>query len=155
MAEVVGWRIIKQKHASTAFSGDGARLFEGRWNSAGVRIVYCSEHLSLATLEILVHTQPVVVRDKYRAFRVRWDAKLMAAVDPADLLKGWNAFPPTEASKKVGDQWIKAGRTVVLAVPSAIVPLERTFLLNPAHSDFSRIRIKDVGAFVLDPRLPR
>jgi RES domain-containing protein len=152
---VVGWRIIKQKHASTAFSGDGARLFEGRWNSVGVRIVYCSEHLSLATLEILVHTQPVVVRDKYRAFQVTWDAKLMAAVGPADLLKGWNAFPPTKASKKVGDQWIKAGRNVVLAVPSAIVPLERTFLLNPAHPDFAKIKIKDVGAFVLDPRLRR
>ena len=44
MANVVGWRIVKEKHAKSAFSGEGARIFEGRWNSAGVRMVYCSEH---------------------------------------------------------------------------------------------------------------
>ncbi len=85
MAEVVGWRIVKEKHAKTAFSGEGARIFEGRWNSAGVRMVYCSEHLSLAALEIL--------------------------------------------------------------------PLEKTFLLNPKHRDFGKIKIKDNGSFVLDQRL--
>ena len=73
MAEVVGWRIVKEKHAKAAFSGEGARIFEGRWNSGGVAMVYCSEHLSLAALEILAHTQPVAIRDKFRAFRVSWD----------------------------------------------------------------------------------
>ena len=62
MAEVVGWRIVKEKHAATAFSGEGARIFEGRWNSTGVPVVYCSENLALAALEILVHAQPVTMR---------------------------------------------------------------------------------------------
>src|SRR4051812_18031854 len=66
MPELVGWRIVKEKHARTAFSGEGARIFGGRWNSPGISIVYCSEHLSLAALEILVHTVPIAVRDKYR-----------------------------------------------------------------------------------------
>jgi RES domain-containing protein len=55
MAEVVGWRIVKEKHAATAFSGEGARIFEGRWNSAGVRMVYCSENLALAALKFRPH----------------------------------------------------------------------------------------------------
>ncbi len=155
MAEVVGWRIVKQKHASTAFSGEGARLFEGRWNSAGVPMVYCSAHLSLAALEILVHTQPVTMRDKYRAFRVAWDHRMMTSLEVSDLARGWNAQPPTNVSRKIGNDWIKACKSAVLAMPSAIVPLERTFLLNPKHPDFTKIKIEDGGAFTLDPRLRR
>ena len=152
MAEVVGWRMVKEKHAKSAFSGEGACIFEGRWNSAGVRMVYCSEHLSLAALEILVHIQPVIMRDRFRVFRITWNDAMMVIVD-LRLPKGWNAQPPGAISKSIGDEWIKSRRSAVLAVPSAIVPLERTFLLNPKHRDFAKIKIKDNGAFVLDPRL--
>jgi RES domain-containing protein len=153
MANVVGWRIVKEKHAKSAFSGEGARIFEGRWNSAGVRMVYCSEHLSLAALEILVHTQPVTIRDKFRVFRVSWDEAIMSAVDLRKLPKAWNAQPPGLISKNIGDEWVRSGRSAVLVVPSVIVPLEKTFLLNPKHREFGKIKIKDVGSFYLDPRL--
>ena len=153
MAEVVGWRIVKEKHTLSAFSGEGARIFEGRWNSAGVRMVYCSEHLSLAALEILVHTRPVTIRDKFHAFRVTFDHAMMAAIEIKKLPKSWNAQPATAASKNIGDEWTKSGRSAVLALPSVLVPLERTFLLNPKHRDFAKIKIKDMGNFVLDPRL--
>ena len=153
MAEVVGWRIVKEKHAKTAFSGEGARIFEGRWNSGGVRMVYCSEHLSLAALEILVHTQPVLIRDKFRVFRVSWDETIMSAIDLRKLPKGWNAQPPGLISKNIGDEWVHSSRSAVLVLPSVIVPLEKTFLLNPKHRDFGKIQIKDAGGFQLDPRL--
>jgi RES domain-containing protein len=153
--EVVAWRIVKARHAATAFSGEGARLFEGRWNSSGVRMVYCSEHLSLAALEILVHTRPVTIPDKFRVFRVVWNDALMVSLKESQLPKGWNAEPPGPASKRIGNEWIKNGRSAVLALPSVIVPLERTFLLNPRHRDFRKIKITDTGDFVLDPRLPR
>lgn len=155
MAEIVGWRLVKAKHAKTAFSGEGARVYEGRWNSAGVLMVYCSEHLSLAALEILVHVQPVAIRDRFRAFRVSWDKAIMNAMDPKKLPKGWNQRPPGVASKGVGDAWVKSEGSGVLAVPSVLVPQERTFLLNPNHRDFLKIKIKDAGDFVLDPRLRR
>jgi RES domain-containing protein len=153
MAEIVGWRVVKEKHARLAFSGEGARLYEGRWNSAGVRVVYCSEHLSLAALEILVHTQPVTLRDKFRIFRISWDEILMNVIERKRLPKGWNAQPPGPASRSIGDEWIRSGKSAVLSVPNVIVPLERTFLLNPKHSDFRRIKVKEVGSFILDPRL--
>jgi RES domain-containing protein len=153
MADIIGWRIVKEKHAKSAFSGEGARIFEGRWNSAGVRMVYCSEHLSLAALEILVHTQPVTLRDKFRIFRVSWDEAIMSAIDLRKLPKGWNAQPPGLISKNIGDEWVHSGRSAVLVVPSVIVPLEKTFLLNPKHRDFGKIKIKDGGSFYLDPRL--
>jgi RES domain-containing protein len=153
MADLIGWRIVKEKHAKSAFSGEGARIFEGRWNSAAVRMVYCSEHLSLAALEILVHAQPVTIRDKFRVFRVSWDAKMMITIELKELPKGWNAQPPSSSSKNIGDEWVRSDQSVVLAVPSVIVPSERTFLLNPKHPDFGKIKIKDTGSFYLDPRL--
>lgn len=153
MADVVGWRIVKEAHARTAFSGEGARIFEGRWNSAGVRMVYCSENLSLAALEILVHVQPVVMRDNFRAFRVTWTDTLMRSVDIKNLPRGWNAHPPDARSKSIGDEWIRSGRSAALAVPSIVIPLERTFLLNPAHADFCKVKVRDLGRFVVDPRL--
>jgi RES domain-containing protein len=153
MAETVGWRIVKAKHVKGAFSGEGARRYEGRWNSAGHAVVYCSEHLSLAALEILVHLQPVTIQDKFRAFRVSWDDTLMTAVDLQKLPKGWDAQPPNVASKSIGDGWIKTGQSAVLALPSVLVPQERTFLLNPKHADFAKIKISDIGTFELDRRL--
>jgi RES domain-containing protein len=153
MAEVIGWRIVKEKHAKSAFSGEGARIFEGRWNSAGVRMVYCSENLALAALEILVHARTVAIGGKSRAFRVSFDDALMVIVDLKKLPKGWNAQPPTATSKKMGDEWINLGRSAILALPSVLVPLEQTFLLNPKHPQFSKIKIKDAGNFVLDSRL--
>jgi RES domain-containing protein len=153
MAAVVGWRIVKEKHAKSAFSGEGARIFEGRWNSAGVRVVYCSESLALAALEILVHTQPVMIRDKFHAFRVTWDESLMTTMELKKLTKGWNAQPPGLISRKIGDEWVKSERSAVLALPSVIVPLERTYLLNPKHPDFGKLKIRDETGFTLDSRL--
>ena len=153
MADVVGWRIVKEKHAASAFSGEGARLFEGRWNSAGVPMVYCSENLALAALEILVHCQPVTMRDKWRAFRVSWGEELMTSIPARSLPQGWNAQPATRASRSIGDDWARSNRSAVLALPSVIIPLERTFLLNPKHPHFSRIKHKSAGEFTLDQRL--
>ena len=155
MADVVGWRIVKAKHAATAFSGEGARLFEGRWNSSGVRVVYCSEHLSLAALEILVHIAPVTLPGKFRVFRVAWSEELMISVKASGLPRGWNAQPPNQASKQIGDDWVREGRSAVLALPTVLVPFERTFLINPQHRDFAKIKISDAGNFEIDPRLQK
>ena len=116
-------------------------------------MVYCSENLALAALEILVHTRPVTMRDKFRAFRVTFDEGMMMTVDLKELPKGWDEQPPGPVSKQIGDDWVKAGRSPILSLPSALVPLERTFLLNPKQRDFKKIKIKDSGSFVLDPRL--
>lgn len=139
-----------KKSAHSAFTGEGARLFEGRWNSAGTPVVYCSENVALAALEILVHTQPAALRDVLRVFRVTFDWRLMKVINRKELPLGWNAQPAGSASKQLGDEWARAARSVVLALPSVLVPLERTYLLNPAHPDFAKIKIEDAGEFRLD-----
>ncbi len=147
----VGWRI--DKPGRKAFSGEGARRYGGRWNSPGVSVVYLSAHLSLAALEIIVHQRPLTPRGKYLAWQVRWDDAQMERLAMKSLPSNWRESPPGPASMALGDEWAKAQRALVLAVPSAIVPEEENYLLNPAHPDFAQLAMPKPADFVFDPRL--
>lgn len=146
-----GWRIDKPRR--NAFSGEGARRFGGRWNSPGVAVVYLSEHQSLAALEIFVHLQPLVPHDKYLAYFVEWDEAQMEQLPAKKLPLDWRASPPGPATMQVGDQWVAEARSAVLAVPSAVVPAERNYLLNPAHPKFGQLRLHKAAEFTFDARL--
>lgn len=144
------WRIVKEKHAATAFSGEGARLHGGRWNSPGTSVVYASGSKALAALESLVHLNPPVIF-QYVAIPIQFDDALAERVValPAD----WTEEPAPPATKHIGDRWVKEARSAVLEVPSVIIPGEPNYLLNPAHPDFKRIAIGKPESFSFDPRL--
>lgn len=146
------WRIVKAKHAATAFSGDGAAKFGGRWNSRGVRMIYASASKSLAVLESLVHLNPPVVF-KSVEFGIGFDAALVNKIALSDLPADWRQEPPSASTQALGDAWVKSGTSAILAVPSVVLPSETNYLLNPAHPDFSKIKIAKPEAFVFDPRL--
>ncbi len=146
------WRIVKARHAATAFSGEGAAKNGGRWNSRGVPVVYASGTKSLAALESLVHLNPPV-RFKYVAILIKFHDALVQTVPPKSLPADWRAEPPSPASQRLGDAWVLAARSAVLAVPSVIVSGEPNFLLNPAHPDFKKISIAKPEKFSFDPRL--
>jgi RES domain-containing protein len=146
------WRIVKKRHAATAFSGEGAAKYGGRWNSRGVPVVYTSGTKSLATLENLVHLIPPV-RFKYVAIPIRFDDALVEIVPDKSLPPDWRTEPPPPSSKQIGDAWVLAGRSAVLMLPSVIVSGEPNYLLNPAHPDFKRISIGKAERFTFDPRL--
>lgn len=147
------WRIVKAKHAKSAFNGEGARLFGGRWNSVGKTVVYVSEHQSMAALELLVHVRPLIPKQRYLAYLLEWNESLMEKVEIAKLPKNWKKSPAPVTLQAIGDHWLEKGATPVLAVPSAVLPVERNFLLNPLHPDFSKIRIHHPIPFIFDPRL--
>lgn len=150
---VRGWRIFKPKHARRTFSGDGARLYGGRWNSHGVAMIYVAGSQSLAALEMLVHLSSAEVVAKYRICPVEFDEAFAEQLVIATLPARWRADPPPKALQKIGDQWIREARSAVLRVPSAIVPEEFNYLINPSHRNFGRIRIGKHVPFRFDPRL--
>jgi RES domain-containing protein len=146
------WRIVKAKHAATAFSGDGAAKTGGRWNSRGVRVVYASSTKSLAALETLVHLNPPVPFN-YVAFRLQFDDALVEKAPLNRLPADWRVEPPPPSTKAIGDAWVRQMRSAVLALPSVIVPGELNYLLNPAHPAFKKISIGKPERFAFDPRL--
>jgi RES domain-containing protein len=147
------WRIVLASEADIAFSGKGAWLYGGRWNSREVRVVYVSEHQSTAALEIFIHNMPFPAEAKYKAFHLEWPESLTEVFPAKQLPAHWRISPPAIDTMEIGDRWAKEQRSAVLAVPSAISPDDRNFLLNPEHPDFKRIRIVPPIDYEFDPRL--
>jgi RES domain-containing protein len=150
---VASWRIVKAKRSAAAFDGEGARKTGGRWNSPGFAAVYTSATPSLAALEILVHVPRSELLLAYVLFSAQVPEDLIEVVDPRRLPPNWRDSPIPPQEQAVGDEWLRGGRSAVLQVPSAIVPQESNYILNPAHEGFSRIRIGDAETFELDRRL--
>jgi RES domain-containing protein len=149
------WRIIQARYADRAFEGEGARLFGGRWNRPGTRMIYTSESLSLATLEILVNLDSPDTLDQYLSIPVEFDEELCKALEFDALPGNWASDPPPPGTQQIGSNWVAARESAVLVVPSAVVRREHNFLLNPEHPDFSQVRIGNPSEFALDPRLVR
>lgn len=147
------WRIAKRKHAGEAFTGEGAREYGGRWNSPGIPIVYTAEHASLAILEVLVHLGAAQLLPDYVLFQLEFDEALVEGLDEAALPEDWRVYPAPVSLRPIGDQWVTEARSAVLSVPSAVVPIERLFLLNPQHKSYREITIGRQQPLLLDARL--
>jgi len=152
---VTAWRITKRKHARHAFTGEGARKFGGRWNNPGTAFVYTAQSQSLAALEMLVHLDSSELLEKYALIGVEFDQSLVRPVEPSALPRHWRSDPPPPEIRSIGDNWILAGSSAVLQVPSAMVPGEHNFLLNPEHQDFAKLRLGKPLAFRFDAGLKR
>ena len=134
------WRITTAAFARSAFSGEGAWLYGGRWNPKGVPMVYTAASQSLAMLEMLVQDQP------FRARYLMIEARISSAVTidrvrVDDLPSDWREIGARGKLQAIGAAWAKKRSAAVLAVPSAIVPAESNYLLNPLHPDFKRLKI--------------
>ena len=148
------WRLCRARHAADPLSGEGARLFGGRWNAKGTRMVYCSGTQSLACMEALVHLD---LRDLPRDYQVvgidipeGLASKRMA---PADLPPDWRQIPGPESLKELGTAWAATGAQVILVVPSAVIPEESNYLINPDHPDVKQLRVLPALPFRFDQRL--
>ena len=144
---------VLEDQAATAFDGEGARLCGGRWNSVGVPMVYASEHQSLAAFEIRVHIDKTKMRKLYKCFAFQLDEQLMAVFRGGALPKDWMQEPPPLALQLLGDNWVKSGASVILAVPSVVIPKELNYLINPKHPDFAKLKIGPPTDFAFDQRL--
>lgn len=149
----IAWRIVKTRFAAQAFDGEGARLYGGRWNSVGVRMVYTAGSVSLAVLEILVHLENTDVLPAYSLCAVHFDDTVVTNLDRARLPPNWRDSPSPPELLTIGDAWIASGKSAVLEVPSAIVESESNYLINPAHPDFASVVIEPSQPFTFDPRL--
>jgi RES domain-containing protein len=150
---VSAWRIVKRKHVKDAFSGEGARLFGGRWNNPGTALIYTAESQSLAALEMLVRLEEPDLLAAYVVFGIEINDSLMTKLDPLQLPKNWQDDPAPAGAMSIGDDWVAAGSSAALRVPSAVIPAEHNFLLNPLHRDFHQFTISPPHAFSLDFRL--
>jgi len=130
------WRLASGRY--DPLTGEGARLAGGRWNPEGIPAVYATGSLSLAVLETLVHARPDRLPDDLVAFEldVPDDAPFEELVE---LPEHWNSVNAPVACHDIGRDWVLSKRSLVLVVPSVVVPVERVYILNPLHPRFGKV----------------
>lgn len=139
------WRISE----FADLSGDGGKLYPGRWNLRGVPIVYCADHPSTALLEILVHLNPNRMPQNYQLIEVILDEEL--AVTTPELRHGWEG--DEGHSQFIGYKFITENKNALMRVPSVIMPQAFNYLINPAHSDSAKIKVGQIWRYPFDSRL--
>ena len=152
MAARTAWRLTPRRYLGSALTGEGARLYGNRWNPPGVALVYLAETRSLALLEVLtqVHS-PDQLRDHLLlplTVDEAWIRDLPESEWPAD----WRAIPARASTQQIGAAWVASGASLVLRVPSVVLPAEHNWLLNPAHPAFANAVVGASEPVALDPR---
>jgi RES domain-containing protein len=132
-------------------SGLGAAIRGGRWNPKSIEAIYAAGSPSLAALEILVHFAVLPVG--YGITIIDIPDALVEVVADNDLPADWEALAPRASTQSFGRRWVAAQRSAVLSVPSAIMPAERNYVINPKHPDFAEIVFSASQPFRFDPRL--
>jgi RES domain-containing protein len=149
------WRVEKAEHAAVTTKGVGAFNVGGRWNRPGRYAIYAAENLSLALLEILVHAPDPEQRKRPRVrFRLTLAPEAIEEILLDRLPRNFGPTTPFALTQDIGDPWLEAQKFVALKVPSAIVPVEFNYVLNPLHPDFtSAVKWEKPAALLLDARL--
>lgn len=153
----VAWRIATDTpdYLAEDLSGKGAEKSGGRWNRAGLPLVYSASSIALACLETVVHLNAGSLPLNRYLVRIDIPDALVSAAETLDAqtLAGWDAIPPGKVSLDYGSEWLNSKRSALLIVPSIIVPDEANILINPLHPDVGGIRAIKIRRWVYDQRL--
>ena len=145
------WRVCKKKHKATAFSGEGGLYAQARWTPQGFRSVYTAESLALASLEVFIHTES----NKIPLIAIRAILPEDIAIETVELDSlptDWQQEAAYPVLQNVGKQWLLSSRTPILKLPSAIIPIEFNYILNPQHPDL-KLRLDPPIKFKFDHRM--
>jgi RES domain-containing protein len=147
------YRILRAPYAKNPLDGVGAWLFGGRWSSRGTRLAYTSPHLSLAMIEYFVHLDPDrLPHDLVVVSADVPDQVSRIAISATRLPENWRQSPAPACLTAIGDRFVAAQKAAILIVPSALVPSESNWLINPQHSEFGKIRVLPPEPFSYDER---
>jgi RES domain-containing protein len=150
---MIVYRLSKSRY-SKDLSGRGAEIAGGRWNSKGTAMVYTGQSRALCTVEIAVHTTLGNVPMDYDLVTLEIPDKTgVHEVSPYDLPADWKSFPHAHATQEIGDLFTRSAKYLVMCVPSAVIQDEYNYLINPRHTDMSKIKLIKVEPFSFDPRL--
>ncbi len=149
---MVVYRIQNAKFGNE-LSGEGAKLFGGRWNSIGLPAIYTSGSIALAALEIFVHADNNILKGNYVALTIDLPKAIQINELTIDELPlNWQQFPAPDSLRTLGDIWLSRNKFAVLKMPSTIIPQEYNFIINPLHKNFIDIQVTKTSAFTFDTR---
>jgi RES domain-containing protein len=141
------WRISRHRD----LSGVGGLKAAGRWHYSGHAVVDLTETPASALLEVCVHTSAHDVPPEFSLLKIEGPAVEVSAIKADDLPTDWRTR--LEVTRDLGTAWLEKNESVLLQVPSAIVPETENFLLNPSNKQATEFRIVEVFSYPFDLRL--
>jgi RES domain-containing protein len=148
------WRICRKPYARKPLDGQGGLFTAGRWHTPRRLVVYASESLALASLEVLVHCDLDLIPEDFVAIEILIPPSVkIASFSASELPRNWRRHPAPPTLARLGNNWLEHARTAVLRVPSALVPTEYNYLLNPLHPAFRDFQIARRLKFAFDERI--
>jgi RES domain-containing protein len=148
------YRIALTKYCDA--SGEGAKLFGGRWNLPGNPALYGSSSISSSLLERLTIDAELFSSERYILYSVMEiyvPDDMVHIQDLAELPTGWNAIPPKVISQEFGSNLLKSG-VLCFGVPSVVDPSSLNFVINPLSDKFDSVKF-NVYPLDLDQRIVR
>ncbi len=136
-------------------TGEGARLFGGRWNQKGDACLYTSGTRSLCILEYLANVTLENIPPDLVITEYSLPDKYCRIIQMQDLPENWYDVPAPVSTRRFGSNLLAGSKVVCFAVPSAIVHAERNYILNPAADGFAQLKIVATEPFVIDHRIKR
>lgn len=146
------FRIAKKEYLED-LSGEGSRLYGGRWNKKGMAMVYFSESLSTCLLEILVHLDFKYLSSDFGYMEAEIPDASLTSIKIKDLDTNWRNNPPDRSTAKIGTEFLKNSKKLGLKVPSAILPMASNILINPKHKDIEKLKVIKIADLDIDSRL--
>jgi RES domain-containing protein len=147
---MIVYRITLTKFANKLFASGNA----ARWNSKDVKVIYTAGSRALACLENVVHRSLLGLKENFKTILIQIPDNLkIEEIKISDLDPAWRKYSHYPNTQKIGDEWNRKARTAVLKVPSAIIPEEYNYILNPGHKDFKRIKLLGNEPFDFDERI--
>lgn len=147
---MIVYRLATAKYAED-ISGEGARLYGGRFNPVGLPALYTSENISLCILEILVRASRTTTPDSYTLITIEFPETHLREISLKKLKKNWQE--DIDHTQGIGEDFLKDNQALCLKVPSAVIPVEHNYILNPAHANFKKVTIIKTQLLQLDKRL--
>jgi RES domain-containing protein len=149
---MIVYRLAPARFAND-LTGEGARLFGGRWNHPGIACLYSSESRALAVLEYSVNTGADHIPPALSIITIDTGTATIEEIPESALPPDWKATPTTSSTKDFGSEILKSSKAAIIKIPSVIITSEHNFLLNPAHSDARKFKIYELTDFNYDLRI--
>ena len=144
------YRLATEKYADD-LSGEGARLYGGRFNPVGMPAMYTSQNISLCILEILVRASRHTIPDSYTLISIEIPDTGIREINLKKLKSDWQN--DLDYTQGIGEDFLKENKDLCLKVPSAVLPIEHNYVLNPAQAGFKKVKIIATQLLQLDKRL--
>lgn len=149
------FRLARERYANR-LSGEGAAIKGARWNPVGVELIYTAMNRSLAMAEVAVHFTLATLPEDYLMLTIEIpDEVETIQITEADLPIDWKVFPHPASTQKIGQNFIAENKYCALIIPSVVTQGDFNVLINPYHTDFSKVSITKKEKFPFDNRIFR